>query len=76
MKKFEEFINEAHGNNKKACKSKEILNNLRNVMMMKPDMPFVAIIYNALDTADVSSLDDEDVLSKLQKYVTFLKENK
>jgi hypothetical protein len=44
--------------------------------MMKPDMPFVAIIYNALDTADVSSLDDEDVLSKLQKYVTFLKENK
>ena len=76
MKKFNEFfLNEIKGANKEVSKTKEIMNNIRNIMMLKPDMNFISIMYNALDTTDIRDFDDEDILSKLQKYEMFLKDN-
>lgn len=76
MKKFNEFfLNEKDANNRDVNKTKEILNNVRNIMMLKPDMTFTTIMYNALDTTDLQKFDDEDILSKLQKYELFLKDN-
>lgn len=76
MKKFNEFfLNEKDGNNRDANKTKEILNNIRNIMMLKPDMKFGTIMYNALDNTDLQKFDDEDILAALQKYELFLKDN-
>lgn len=72
--KYEDFLSENNGANKDANKSKEILNNLRNIMMLKPEMNFISIMYNALDTTDTREMDDEDILAKLQKYELFLKD--
>lgn len=72
--RYDDFLSENNGANKDANKSKEILNNLRNIMMLKPEMNFISIMYNALDTTDTREMDDEDILAKLQKYELFLKD--
>lgn len=72
--RYEDFLIESNGANKDVNKSKEILNNLRNIMMLKPEMNFISIMYNALDTTDTREMDDEDILAKLQKYELFLKD--
>lgn len=73
--KFDEFLNEKKGNNRDVNKTKEIINNIRNIMMLKPDMTFMSIMYNALNHSDLAKFDDEDILEKLQQYELFLKDN-
>jgi hypothetical protein len=63
------------GANKEANKTKEIINNVRNIMMMRPDMSFTSIMFNALEKTEWMQFDDEDILAKLQTYEKFLQDN-
>lgn len=85
IKRFEDYSFEENKENKPVTedatnsdvnKTKEILNNIRNIMMLKPDMNFVTILYNAGYNGDPKDRDtDMDILSKLQRYELFLKNN-
>jgi len=72
---FNKQLHEMKGANKEANKTKEIINNVRNIMMMRPDMSFTSIMFNALEKTEWMQFDDEDILAKLQTYEKFLQDN-
>ena len=72
IKRLEDFpLNEEESGNK----TKDIMNKIRNISALKPDMKFVTIMHNAMDTSDWGSMSDVQILKALQGYELFLQKN-